>query len=203
MATQAPGDRAVPAPIGLRAAADEAAFGRRPAQTSPRSIIQPSLPSPVLYPPSPSLLLPSSPFQRCIAMVRLASGLIPLSIAAVALADPIHVPLTRRNTGRRVKDASRYPAAGDFLRSKYGFETVASKLAKRGETVGIELTNQVSARSSCCVLWRDIVARRLLRGAGVACSGIRQCSVLYTDPSSRLPRRHLVRVCAQNVDCAA
>lgn len=88
-------------------------------------------------------------------MVRLASGLIPLSIAAVALADPIHVPLTRRTTGRRVKDASRYPAAGDFVRSKYGFETVASKLAKRGETVGLALTNQVSVLAGRRVLWRQ------------------------------------------------
>ena len=95
-------------------------------------------------------------------MVRLASGLIPLSIAAVALADPIHVPLSRRNTGRRVKDVSRYPAAADFVRSKYGFETVASKLAKRGETVGIELTNQVSTLSRS--IWRaEIVAARHLR----------------------------------------
>ena len=149
---EAPGDRAVTASICMRAAADEAAFGRRPAQTSPRSIIQLSLPSPVLSPSSPSLLPPSSPLLHYIAMVRLASGLIPLSIAVAAFADPIHVPLTRRTTGRRVKDVSRYPAAGDFVRSKYGFETVASKLAKRGETVGIELTNQVSVRSNCHVL---------------------------------------------------
>lgn len=133
-------------------------------------------------------------------MVRLASGLIPLSIAALALADPIHVPLTRRNTGRRVKDASRYPAAGDFLRSKYGFETVASKLAKRGETVGIELTNQVSLRSSCRVLWRaGIAAGRLLRCAGDACPCIRRCTIPYAGPPSRLPRRAFVPVCAQRV----
>ncbi|TFY53179.1 hypothetical protein EVJ58_g9594 [Rhodofomes roseus] len=72
----------------------------------------------------------------------LAAAWIPLSLAALALADPIHVPLARRTTGRRAKDVSRYPAAGDFVRSKYGFETMASKLRKRGETVGMQLTNQ-------------------------------------------------------------
>ncbi|KAH9839095.1 acid protease [Rhodofomes roseus] len=100
-----------------------------------------------LYPNSPlfgthsfssSFCLPSHSFLNMV----LAAAWIPLSLAALALADPIHVPLARRTTGRRAKDVSRYPAAGDFVRSKYGFETMASKLRKRGETVGMQLTNQ-------------------------------------------------------------
>ncbi|KAH9932456.1 uncharacterized protein B0H18DRAFT_25432 [Fomitopsis serialis] len=100
------------------------------------------LPLPLFPSPALSLSPPSTTYPSP-TMVH-ATAWIPLSLAALALADPIHVPLSKRATGRRVKDVSRYPAAGDFVRSKYGFETMASKLRKRGETVGTQLTNQVS-----------------------------------------------------------
>ena len=75
--------------------------------------------------------------------------------ALVLSADPIHVPLTRRGTHKKLdlnKEALR-------LRTKYGFGEAAAKasrratVGRRGTAAGIPVTNQVfsflSEKSSC------------------------------------------------------
>lgn len=75
--------------------------------------------------------------------------------ALVLSADPIHVPLTRRGTHKKLdlnKEALR-------LRTKYGFGEAAAKasrratVGRRGTAAGIAVTNQVfsflSEKSSC------------------------------------------------------
>lgn len=73
-------------------------------------------------------------------MVHL-SLLLPLSLIVLAAADPIRIPLTRRSI--RDWPLERYAGAADHIRAKYGFETLSSKLQKRGQTGGISLINQV------------------------------------------------------------
>ncbi|KAF5381156.1 hypothetical protein D9757_009439 [Collybiopsis confluens] len=68
-------------------------------------------------------------------------------------ADPVHIPVRRRNTGV-VRDVNYYAAAADGLRAKYGFPTSNSnaasrkrsgdsaKFGKRASSAGIPITNQ-------------------------------------------------------------
>lgn len=70
-------------------------------------------------------------------------------------ADPVHVNLARRSP--RQKDASRYAAAGENLRLKYGYS--ASLVERRGvhgitkrAVEGFSILNQVSS-SNCGVVY--------------------------------------------------
>ncbi|CCL99649.1 uncharacterized protein FIBRA_01669 [Fibroporia radiculosa] len=63
-----------------------------------------------------------------------------LPFAALAAADPLHIPLVRRSTS---KDASleRFAIAADNIRLKYNFPPV-SRHHKRASSVGMSLVNQ-------------------------------------------------------------
>jgi cathepsin D len=76
-----------------------------------------------------------------------------LALAALAQASPLlpasntatqHIPVVRRRATTLTPD--QIGAAGDRLRAKYGFPTVASRQQKRaGQTVGVGITNEVRA----------------------------------------------------------
>lgn len=72
-----------------------------------------------------------------------SSLILPLSLAAIALADPITIPLSRRSNTRQDGSLRHFTAAADHVRAKYGYTTLASKLRRRGQTVGIATINQV------------------------------------------------------------
>ncbi|KAF9805833.1 hypothetical protein IEO21_08922 [Rhodonia placenta] len=71
-----------------------------------------------------------------------SSLILPLSLAAIALADPITIPLSRRSNTRQDGSLRHFTAAADHVRAKYGYTTLASKLRRRGQTVGIATINQ-------------------------------------------------------------
>ncbi|PCH35995.1 acid protease [Wolfiporia cocos MD-104 SS10] len=72
--------------------------------------------------------------------MRYTTTLLPLSLAALAAADPIHIPLTRRSVRR--DGIERFAAAADHVRAKYGYPTVSSNLRRRAKTAGIDIINQ-------------------------------------------------------------
>lgn len=85
------------------------------------------------------------------------TSLLPLlGLVSLAVADPIRMPLVRRNLRRtdpdleairNVVDFDRMSAKADFLRARYGFKP-ATNNTKRGQTVDIPVVNQVSLISS-------------------------------------------------------
>ena len=96
------------------------------------------------------------PLLHLLTMAPLTLALPFLFLPALVLsADPIHVPLTRRGTHKKLdlnKEALR-------LRTKYGFGEAAAKasrratVGRRGTAAGIPVTNQVFSflleKSSC------------------------------------------------------
>lgn len=77
----------------------------------------------------------------------LPTSLLPLlALVSLAVADPIHVPLRRRNVAQGF-DLDRIAAAADNVRNRYGFRRPSSLLPSRraGQTVGIQTINEVRA----------------------------------------------------------
>lgn len=76
-----------------------------------------------------------------ISLPLVALALLPYALAAPqpeAYADPIHVPIVKRNVQNRV---ANLPKAVEALKVKYGFIQRNSKRA--GNTVSIPLTDEV------------------------------------------------------------
>ena len=85
-----------------------------------------------------------------------------LGLVSLAIADPIRMPLIRKNMRRqdngdtgidlgdikKLVDLDKMAASADFLRARYGFKPVSNH-TKRGQTVGIPVVNQVSSIASC------------------------------------------------------
>ncbi|KAL6297890.1 aspartic peptidase domain-containing protein [Sparassis latifolia] len=67
-------------------------------------------------------------------------GLQLLLFAAFVAAEPLHVSMNRK----RNPSLAAYAASAERIRARYGFETLSSKLQKRGQTAGIPITDQDS-----------------------------------------------------------
>lgn len=68
-----------------------------------------------------------------------------LALVTVVVAEPLHVPLTRRSSPLRrdnVIDPARLAKAREFLQNRYGFANAPSKRA--GQTIGVPIINSVS-----------------------------------------------------------
>ena len=66
-----------------------------------------------------------------------------LALVSIAIADPIHVPLRRRNSN--AFSTSRIAAQADRVRGRYGYRRPSTALGRRaGQTVGIQTINQAS-----------------------------------------------------------
>jgi len=74
------------------------------------------------------------------------SSFLTLALVSIAAADPLHVPLQRRNplvTGDGTLDQDKVAAAALRMRERYGYTTPQSKRMKRqGQSVGIPVINQ-------------------------------------------------------------
>ena len=72
-----------------------------------------------------------------------------VALVAVAVAEPIHVPLAHRAVPRRrdanVIDPAHFAQARDFLLARYGYQRAGAKFRRAGQTVGIATINSVSA----------------------------------------------------------
>ena len=75
----------------------------------------------------------------------LSSSLVSLlALVSLAVADPIHVPLRRRNVDNAFS-SDRIAAQADRVRDRYGFRRPSAAVGRRaGQTVGIQTINQVS-----------------------------------------------------------
>lgn len=85
--------------------------------------------------------------KACILSASVLLGAAALASATpqpVARPDPLHVPL-RRRTGKMSLEKLR--AHADFMRAKYGYNTVANTTASRakraGNSAGISIIDQV------------------------------------------------------------
>lgn len=96
-----------------------------------------------LKPPLESASSPSS-FSAMVQYTLLSL----LSLLAVATATPrhipppLHIPLTRRSSHRNAS-IERFAVHADFLRQKYGYKTTAARAKRAGETVGVNIIDQV------------------------------------------------------------
>ncbi|GBE80488.1 Aspartic protease [Sparassis crispa] len=74
-----------------------------------------------------------------------SSSLLLSLFALPVVAEPVNVPLIRRQAARAAIDD--FVASAEFMRARYGFETLSSKLQRRGSTAGIPMINQFSDSS--------------------------------------------------------
>ena len=77
--------------------------------------------------------------------VMLPAALLPLlALVSLAVADPLHIPLRRRNTAADTSDVSRFADIAQTIRDRYGFRLPATPPQRRqGQTVNTQTQNLV------------------------------------------------------------
>ena len=91
------------------------------------------------------------PFITMFSLPQFALAL--LFCSPTALADPIHVPLTRRPSGNR--DVNYYVSAVKHLQAKYNIPgKFSSPHGKRASSESIQIINLVRTSIRCHISWR-------------------------------------------------
>ena len=90
--------------------------------------------------PARPLPLPCPPL-----LIMLPSTLLPLlAFVALAVADPLHIPLRRRQAPGDASDVSRFVGVAHNMRQKYGYRLPSTPPQRRqGQTVNIQTQNLV------------------------------------------------------------